>query len=60
VLMKYYWDTIDRCVPPGTIVDVLSRTGFVDVEPRLLFGFLSEYVAAKPGPSQGEPLIPLS
>jgi demethylmenaquinone methyltransferase / 2-methoxy-6-polyprenyl-1,4-benzoquinol methylase len=60
VLMKYYWDTIDRCVPPGTIVDVLSRTGFVDVERRLLFGFLSEYVAAKPGPSQGEPLIPLS
>jgi demethylmenaquinone methyltransferase / 2-methoxy-6-polyprenyl-1,4-benzoquinol methylase len=48
LLMKYYWDTIDRCVPPGTILDVLRRNGFVEVSRRVLFGFLSEYVAAKP------------
>ena len=48
LLMKYYWDTIDRCVPPETILDVLRRNGFVEVERRVSFGFLSEYVAAKP------------
>ena len=48
LLMKYYWDTIDRCVPPETILDVLRRNDFVEVERRVLFGFLSEYVAAKP------------
>jgi len=48
VLMKYYWDTIDRCVPPETILDVLRRGGFVDVNRGTLFGFLSEYSASKP------------
>jgi demethylmenaquinone methyltransferase / 2-methoxy-6-polyprenyl-1,4-benzoquinol methylase len=50
LLMKYYWDTIDRCVPPETILDVLRRGGFVDVNRGTLFGFLSEYSAAKPSP----------
>ncbi|PYN35806.1 MAG: hypothetical protein DME01_10520 [Candidatus Rokuibacteriota bacterium] len=47
LLMKYYWDTIDRCVPPETILDVLRRNGFVDVKRRVYCGFLSEYVAAR-------------
>jgi demethylmenaquinone methyltransferase/2-methoxy-6-polyprenyl-1,4-benzoquinol methylase len=54
LLMKYYWDTIDRCVPPETILDVLRRNGFVDVKRRVWAGFLSEYVATKslkPAPS---------
>jgi demethylmenaquinone methyltransferase / 2-methoxy-6-polyprenyl-1,4-benzoquinol methylase len=49
LLMKYYWDTIDRCVPPKAIVEVLGRRDFVDIERRVLFGFLNEYVATKPG-----------
>jgi demethylmenaquinone methyltransferase/2-methoxy-6-polyprenyl-1,4-benzoquinol methylase len=48
LLMKFYWDTIDRCVPPETILDVLRRNGFVDVKRRVYCGFMSEYVAAKP------------
>jgi demethylmenaquinone methyltransferase/2-methoxy-6-polyprenyl-1,4-benzoquinol methylase len=48
LLMKYYWDTIDLCVPPETILDVLLRSGFVDVKRRVFFGLLSEYVASKP------------
>jgi len=48
LLMKYYWDTIDRCVAPETILGVLRRNGFVGVERRVFFGFLSEYVAVKP------------
>jgi demethylmenaquinone methyltransferase/2-methoxy-6-polyprenyl-1,4-benzoquinol methylase len=49
LLMKYYWDTIDRCVPPHAILEVLRRSGFVDVGRRVFFGFLNEYIAAKPG-----------
>ena len=48
LLMKYYWDTIDMCVPPETILDVLRRNGFVEVDRRVLLGCLSEYVATKP------------
>jgi demethylmenaquinone methyltransferase/2-methoxy-6-polyprenyl-1,4-benzoquinol methylase len=47
LLMKFYWDTIDHCVPPDTILDVLRRNGFVDLKRRVYCGFLSEYVAVK-------------
>ncbi len=48
LLMRYYWDTIDRCVPPEAILEILRRRGFVDIVRRVLFGCLNEYVAAKP------------
>ena len=48
LLMKYYWDTIDRCVPPEAILEILGRAGFVDVDRQGHFGFLNEYVATKP------------
>ena len=48
LLMKFYWDTIDQCVPPETILDVLRRNGFVNVKRRVYCDFMSEYVAAKP------------
>jgi demethylmenaquinone methyltransferase/2-methoxy-6-polyprenyl-1,4-benzoquinol methylase len=48
LLMRYFWDTIDQCVPPEAILAALRRAGFVDVVRRGLFGFLYEYVAAKP------------
>lgn len=48
LLMEYYWDTIDECVPPETILAALRQTGFVDVEHRMYAGCLSEYVARKP------------
>ena len=50
LLMKFYWDTIDQCVTPETILETLRRSGFVDVGRRLLWGFMSEYRAAKPLP----------
>jgi demethylmenaquinone methyltransferase / 2-methoxy-6-polyprenyl-1,4-benzoquinol methylase len=49
LLMTYYWDTIDQCVPPPMILAALRQAGFVDVEYRLVGGCLSEYVARKPG-----------
>jgi len=50
LLMKYYWDTIDECVPPAMILAALRQTGFVEVQHRVVGGCLSEYVAAKPLP----------
>jgi demethylmenaquinone methyltransferase / 2-methoxy-6-polyprenyl-1,4-benzoquinol methylase len=49
VLMKYYWDTIDQCVPPAMILAALQQTGFVQVQHRVVGGCLSEYMALKPG-----------
>lgn len=49
MLTRYYWDTIVTCVPPDVIVEVLQRSGFVDVERRVFAGFLTEYVATRPG-----------
>jgi demethylmenaquinone methyltransferase/2-methoxy-6-polyprenyl-1,4-benzoquinol methylase len=48
MLMRYYWDTIDECVPPGVILDVLQQSGFEDVERRLTAGLLSEYTGTRP------------
>jgi demethylmenaquinone methyltransferase/2-methoxy-6-polyprenyl-1,4-benzoquinol methylase len=50
LLMKYYWDTIDECVPPAMILAALRHTGFVEVQHRVVGGCLSEYVAVKPLP----------
>jgi demethylmenaquinone methyltransferase/2-methoxy-6-polyprenyl-1,4-benzoquinol methylase len=48
LLMTYYWDTIEACVPPEAILGALRETGFGEPQHRVLAGFLSEYVAVKP------------
>jgi demethylmenaquinone methyltransferase/2-methoxy-6-polyprenyl-1,4-benzoquinol methylase len=48
LLMKFYWDTIDQCVPPEAILEALRRTGFVAVDRHAFYGLINEYVAAKP------------
>jgi demethylmenaquinone methyltransferase/2-methoxy-6-polyprenyl-1,4-benzoquinol methylase len=48
LLIKHLWDTIDRRVPPQTILNVLRESGFVDVQLHVLYGFFSEYGAVKP------------
>jgi demethylmenaquinone methyltransferase/2-methoxy-6-polyprenyl-1,4-benzoquinol methylase len=50
LLMKYYWDTIDECVPAATILTALRQSGFVEVQYRVVGGCLSEYVAVRPRP----------
>jgi demethylmenaquinone methyltransferase/2-methoxy-6-polyprenyl-1,4-benzoquinol methylase len=47
-LMRYYWDTIEACAPPGAIVSALAAAGFRDVERHLELGIFSEYRAHKP------------
>jgi demethylmenaquinone methyltransferase / 2-methoxy-6-polyprenyl-1,4-benzoquinol methylase len=47
-LMRYYWDTIEHCVPPETILAALRAAGFEQVQRRVQLGVFSEYTAVKP------------
>jgi demethylmenaquinone methyltransferase / 2-methoxy-6-polyprenyl-1,4-benzoquinol methylase len=47
-LMRYYWDTIEACVPPASILDELTAAGFVDAIRYVEHGVFSEYRAGKP------------
>lgn len=48
VLMRYYWDTIEQCVPPATIVDALKRVGLENPHRNVVLGIFSEYSGVKP------------
>ena len=48
-LMGYHWDTIETCVPPGTILDGLRDAGFVAVECEVVLGLFRAYRARRPG-----------
>ena len=47
-LMRYYWDTIEHCVPPATILEAMSTAGLEEPGRRVELGIFSEYSAAKP------------
>jgi demethylmenaquinone methyltransferase/2-methoxy-6-polyprenyl-1,4-benzoquinol methylase len=47
-LMRYYWDTIDTCASPRSILAALCQAGFVDVYRHVELGIFSEYCARKP------------
>ena len=49
-LMDYYWDTVEKCVPPATILSAMSKAGFE--RPRfqvIVPGAFCEYTANKAG-----------
>ena len=46
-MMEYFWDTIDACVPPETILQALQEAGFVDIRRVAQWGFLTEYQARR-------------
>ena len=48
LLMQYYWETIDTCVPPQRIMDVLARSGFIDIRYKVWGTVQTEYIASKP------------
>jgi demethylmenaquinone methyltransferase / 2-methoxy-6-polyprenyl-1,4-benzoquinol methylase len=50
-LMRYYWETIERCVAPEIIIQALRDTGFRDVGCHTQFGLFRAYVARKPPPA---------
>lgn len=47
-LMRYYWDTIEACASPGSIMTAIREAGFADVERRVSLGVFSEYCGRKP------------
>jgi demethylmenaquinone methyltransferase / 2-methoxy-6-polyprenyl-1,4-benzoquinol methylase len=48
-LMDYYWDTVDKAVPPETIVKVLEDVGFSGVRAQVTMpGAFVEYTGTKP------------
>jgi len=48
-LFKYYWDTIEACVPPESVMSALRQAGFTDVKRFVEVGIFSEYTGRKPG-----------
>jgi demethylmenaquinone methyltransferase / 2-methoxy-6-polyprenyl-1,4-benzoquinol methylase len=48
-VMRYFWDTIDRCVPAGEILGALGAAGFESPRRTLKLGALAEYVACRGG-----------
>jgi demethylmenaquinone methyltransferase / 2-methoxy-6-polyprenyl-1,4-benzoquinol methylase len=46
-LMRYYWETIESCVPPPVILAALEEAGFGRVERRVELALFSEYVACR-------------
>jgi demethylmenaquinone methyltransferase/2-methoxy-6-polyprenyl-1,4-benzoquinol methylase len=46
-LMEYFWDTVDNCVPPATILAALAGSGFTSPRQGVVHRVFSEYVATK-------------
>ncbi|MCP5266007.1 MAG: class I SAM-dependent methyltransferase [Burkholderiaceae bacterium] len=46
-LMRYYWDTIEACVPPARVLERLSDAGFTQVDRHVELGIFSEYRAVR-------------
>jgi demethylmenaquinone methyltransferase/2-methoxy-6-polyprenyl-1,4-benzoquinol methylase len=45
--MQYYWDTIENCVPPETILGVMKDVGLVEPVRHVVMKVFSEYSATK-------------
>ncbi len=47
-MMRYYWETMDACVPPETVLAALRSVGLTEVRRNTALGLFSEYTAVKP------------
>ncbi len=47
-LWRYYWDTIEACIPPAAVMEALRAAGFSDVQRHVELGVFSEYTATRP------------
>ena len=48
LLVRYCWDTVEKLVPPETILGAITDCGFQEARQATWFGVLSEYVARRP------------
>ena len=46
-MMVYYWETMDACVPPATVLGSLRAAGLAGVKRTRVLGLFSEYEARK-------------
>ncbi|MGE0448071.1 MAG: class I SAM-dependent methyltransferase [Vicinamibacterales bacterium] len=46
-LMRFYWDTIEMCVPPETVIESLGRAGFREAGRTITYGIFSEYTGVR-------------
>lgn len=46
-LMRYYWDTIEHCVPPETILDAIRTAGFAEAGCNVELGLFRAYFGRK-------------
>jgi demethylmenaquinone methyltransferase/2-methoxy-6-polyprenyl-1,4-benzoquinol methylase len=46
-MMTYFWETMDACVPPASVLGALEASGLVQVRRQQLLGLFSEYTAVK-------------
>ncbi len=49
-MMRYYWETMDTCVPPSAVLGALAAAGFTAVKRDAALGLFSEYSAVKSNP----------
>lgn len=47
-LWKYYWETIEQCVPPESLMQAMTDAGLVGVARSVSMGCFSEYTATRP------------
>lgn len=45
---RYFWDTIEACVPPQRVLDTLLEAGFTRVRRGITLGIFTEYLAVRP------------
>lgn len=55
-MMHYYWETMDACVPPDTVLHALEAVGLTAVQRHVVLGLFSEYTAVKPALPAPPPL----
>ncbi len=48
-IWRYYWDSIEACAPPASILQTLRAAGLENVDRHVELGTFSEYRARKPG-----------
>jgi demethylmenaquinone methyltransferase/2-methoxy-6-polyprenyl-1,4-benzoquinol methylase len=46
-MMRYYWETMDACVPPADVLAALRAAGLSEVQRKGCLGLFSEYSAVK-------------
>jgi demethylmenaquinone methyltransferase/2-methoxy-6-polyprenyl-1,4-benzoquinol methylase len=48
LLWQYYWDTIEACLSPQTVIRAIEEANFTNVKQHVQLGIFSEYTAEKP------------